>query len=204
MLKINKFFKNLYYNYFNILKNCVIIRLKSNRGVNLTTKTNLQKDKDIIAKYKYKVPVNVNEICEELNIEIVQYDFTKLEEQFKHPISGALVLNAENNSKQIFVNKNDSSQRKRFTIAHELGHYILHQDTDTGFGKGVNVSFRALKNQVEREADNYAANLLMNNESIRKYYDVMVFKLLTEISDNFNVSKQAMAYKLDTLGLYYE
>ena len=51
-----------------------------------------------------------------------------------YDISGA--LRREGNGWKIYVNRQDSPQRKRFTIAHELGHYFLHADEGEEFVDG--------------------------------------------------------------------
>jgi hypothetical protein len=62
----------------------------------------------------------------------------------------------------IFYNSDVSAGRRRFTIAHELGHYLMHRDL---FPKGIEcneevVTFRN-GTELEEEADTFAAYLLM-------------------------------------------
>ncbi|USK87293.1 ImmA/IrrE family metallo-endopeptidase [Peribacillus asahii] len=42
----------------------------------------------------------------------------------------------------ISVNKNHSRQRQRFTIAHELGHFLLHKGTAIHVDRNFRVNFR--------------------------------------------------------------
>mgnify|MGYP001577598842 CR=1 FL=1 len=100
-------------------------------------------------------------------------------------------------SKTIYVNINDSLTRQNFTIAHELGHYILGHDTKE---YGVLLRFPELnaKEDVEKEANCFAANLLvpekMLKEIMRSYsLDKKDVPILAQI---FGVSNMVMEYRL--------
>lgn len=62
----------------------------------------------------------------------------------------------------ITVNLNHSETRKRFTIAHEIAHYVLHRDkiSDGIVDDGLYRDKR-LSSAVERQANRYAAEILM-------------------------------------------
>ena len=61
-----------------------------------------------------------------------------------------------------------SEGRVRFTIAHELGHYYLHRDyLRSGHSHSSQVDFRS-GDEMEQEADEFAASLLMPMELFRK------------------------------------
>lgn len=68
----------------------------------------------------------------------------------------------------IIYNNDVSEGRKRFTIAHEFGHYLMHRNL---FPKGVECSEEAVtfRNgaELEAEADTFAANLLMPLDDFR-------------------------------------
>lgn len=122
------------------------------------------------------------------------------------------------NKKGIIVNSNLYSRRKNFTIAHELGHYFL----DHPLGEaGVilcdqNAVFGKDKPEIEKEADYFAACLLMpralvlkrieyiKNSNTRVSFPINNFNQLksevTEpLSEYFQVSKEAMGYRLDEI-----
>ncbi len=67
----------------------------------------------------------------------------------------------------IRVNENDNLMRRRFTIAHELGHYVLHSN----FGKEpLNADRSDVSDRAEWEANWFAAGLLMPKQKfIEKY-----------------------------------
>ena len=63
----------------------------------------------------------------------------------------------------IFYNGKANPERQRFTIAHELGHFILHRDQRQSFNcdKESVYSGADTIRVIEREADDFASNLLM-------------------------------------------
>jgi len=79
--------------------------------------------------------------------------------------------------------------RIRFTIAHELGHYYLHRDyLLSGKSHGSQSNFRSA-DEMEQEADEFAAALLMPMELFRKAVkdyrqQVCVLKELCELAEN--------------------
>jgi Zn-dependent peptidase ImmA (M78 family) len=125
-------------------------------------------------------------------------DMSNVEKKLGHGISGAII--SDGTKSQIKINCHDNPARQIFTIAHELGHKLLHiQDG----ADGVIVSFRSLKNEREREADAFAAELLMPDDLVMKEYNKLFYPLVSQLAETFNVSQSAMKYKLNELGLIY-
>lgn len=100
--------------------------------------------------------------------------------------------------KKIIIEKTDYFTRQIFSVAHELGHFFLHND---------NTSHASLRDKIaeqgtdkkEIEANIFAANLLMpKDEVIKRIGDG--FKL-DSLASYFNVSSLAMEYRLINLGL---
>lgn len=94
----------------------------------------------------------------------------------------------------IWVDNKDPDTRQRFTIAHEIGHLILHPE-------GIefrDTSFQG--NQLEVEANNFAAELLMPRWMVMPYVKIygMDAKTLASI---FNVSITAMEIRLAAFAL---
>src|SRR5690348_1554486 len=72
----------------------------------------------LLAKHHVKeAPVHVTEIAKELSLDVIEYDLGGL-------TSGVLIV--ENGKGTIGYNPNDPEVRQRFTVAHELGHFLLH------------------------------------------------------------------------------
>lgn len=96
------------------------------------------------------------------------------------------------------VNKNHNINRQRFTIAHELGHYIYHKENnsrfeDTTFFRGAN------RDPIEYKANDFAAKILMPEDIVRKKISDGINELIT-LSKMFKVSIAAMKFRLEELG----
>jgi Zn-dependent peptidase ImmA (M78 family) len=95
----------------------------------------------------------------------------------------------------IFVNANHPETRRRFTIAHEIAHAVLHPHL-IGDGITDDALLRSgLSDAVEAQANRMAADILMPWKKLNEYLD----RGVTEIDDlarAFNVSPQSMAIRL--------
>lgn len=125
-------------------------------------------------------------------------------------ISGVIVV--KNGKGKIGYNPNDIEERRRFTIAHELGHYLLHRDQMDMF---VDKAYYALRDKnsskgeykMEREANAFAAALLMPrsllvNEIKKTNFDLADEKSLNQLARKFKVSTQAMSFRLANLNIF--
>ena len=107
--------------------------------------------------------------------------------------SGVLVRN--NGVVVIGVNRAHSKTRQRFTAAHELGHALLHGDTDIHHDAGFQVNFRSdLSSKgtdaMEIEANHFAACLLMPREFLEADPDAF----LVDVEDSTAVASLARIY----------
>lgn len=109
---------------------------------------------------------------------------------------------------KVYVNADDASARKRFTIAHELGHFVLHLSNREGEFIDDADNFRqpiepdadwTLQRRQEWEANVFAAALLMDADAVRKKWQEIGD--LEGMARWFQVSPQAMAIRLNELGL---
>jgi Zn-dependent peptidase ImmA (M78 family) len=134
-------------------------------------------------------------------------------------ISGFLVRNPSSGNAVIGVNKNHSYVRRRFTIAHELGHFLLHAHGPvrmdrSGYGTGYSmVYFRDDASSLgvdpeEREANFFAAELLMPIDKVLREVQsrgrLDVYERSSELQDmakKFKVSQAALTNRLYQLGL---
>ena len=124
---------------------------------------------DAIGRAQTRYPVDLDQLCRELNI-------TVHEAWLDDDVSGELVP-LQDGTYQINVNANHGWYRKRFTIAHELGHYFHHRDL-IGTGIDDDRAYRStsvgryhntrIGPREETEANKFAANLLMPKHLIQR------------------------------------
>lgn len=113
---------------------------------------------------------------------------------------GALMRNRDDHAMWgIMYNEGARPERQRFTIAHELGHLILHRHRQNQFHcstEDVHLGLDAAK-IMEREADEFAANLLMPGDQVRVILDRpdINFHHLSEAASEFGVSLEAMCLR---------
>ncbi len=114
---------------------------------------------------------------------------------------GALVRNPKNeNEWGIFVNPKARPERQRFTIAHEMGHFILHRGSQPSFlcdKESVYSGIDKLK-RIEREADDFASNLLMPGNLLRERIagKRIDFHLIGTLAQEFGVSLESMSIRI--------
>lgn len=101
---------------------------------------------------------------------------------------------------EIAVNASDPPARQRFTLAHEIAHYLLHRELLDGGIEDDRMYRSRLGGVVERQANRLAAQLLMPANLVR-------FACRAGASDvgrlarTFGVSEHAMDIRLRELGL---
>jgi len=108
-----------------------------------------------------------------------------------------------------FIQADDILPRRRFSAAHELGHFVLHRDRMDRFLADEFISeIQESKSPMEMEADRFAADLLMPEAVCRARAaelkarhgccprGVLAYRLASELL----VSQQAMRYRLGELG----
>lgn len=101
------------------------------------------------------------------------------------------------------IASNRTFGRRRFTLAHELGHFLMHE------GEFADNGFESPSNSIEREANLFAKELLMPSHIVAQTYkDFMSLNIeldiVSELSWAFRVSKEAMAIRLSELELVPE
>lgn len=145
----------------------------------------------IIERFQQEAPVNVVGIAERLGVNV-------WEDDLPNPISGKLFidkLNGGSSGFSIVINKSESNPRKRFTVAHEIAHFILHRN-DLKDGIVEDALFRgALSSKKETEANQLAAEILMPFHLIQKLMSRGI-RTLSELAEALEVSKTAMAIRL--------
>jgi Zn-dependent peptidase ImmA (M78 family) len=164
-----------------------------------------RKARALLAKHGVtKAPVDVHGLARQEGIRLEFGDFGA-------DVSGLFVR--EGDQVILGVNGRDAPTRQRFTIAHELGHYVLHGDNRELFvDKGHYVVYR--RNGVsetgldpmEIEANQFAAELLMPADLVAAAFSGAPLRVdddqaLRGLAARFNVSPMAMAIRLASLDL---
>ena len=107
----------------------------------------------------------------------------------------------------LLVNADDPPFRKRFTIAHELAHFVLHLPADGEFVDGEANLFRGGENQAdlspelrqEIQANLFAVALLMPAAAVRAEWQKL--GSIRKMARRFDVSGAAMGARVAQLGL---
>lgn len=146
--------------------------------------------------------LQLNDIYKKLDIECFESDFDDPR------VSGMLIKNKETNKFEIYVNRRHSNARQRFTIAHEIGHYISYKYESYSYDQlsknneieDFAISFRHenVTSDAETEANLIAAEMLMPEKKVRELAEAGL--TIEEMADEFYVSPSAMTIRL--LNLY--
>ena len=151
----------------------------------------------VIAGFQKSAPVQVIPIASQLGLKV--YTVNSWDDE----ISGMIVRDSERGGESgfaIYVNCKHAEVRRRFTIAHEIAHFVLHRSL-IGDGIQDDALYRSkLSSAIEAEANRYAADILMpwgllNQEIANGNNSVET------LARAFNVSKSSMSIRL---GVPYE
>ena len=154
-------------------------------------------------------PVPVERLIRHEGIQIVR---KKLEDE----TSGFIYIDPKTSAAVIGLNVSHSMTRQRFTLAHELGHYMMHRG-DGGHlhvdEKDFFVRFRDQRarggwTQQEKEANAFAAALLMPTvfvmrdvRNLKEGVSVSDEKAVRSLATRYGVSLQAFLFRLANLNL---
>jgi len=150
-------------------------------------------------------PINVHRIARNLGIEVVERPGLVV----KGEEASGFLLRMRGRTICV-LNGDDHANRKRFTVAHEIGHYLLHPFQETY----IDWNFRNNKSSEgtdrrEIEANGFAAELLMPEELIRAEIPSPLNIIedddqIRDLARRFRVSPQAMTLRLTNLDLLVE
>lgn len=164
----------------------------------------------LLSKHNIRQPhVPIKQIAESFSIDVIPY-------YFGDNVSGVLI--AKGDVATIGYNPNEPEVRQRFTIAHELGHYVLHRKSkspgeqlfvDRDFLVKYRSSYKYSEAEYlqEQQANAFAAALLMPESLIHKelrkkeYESVSEIDLIDVLAKLFRVSNVAMTYRLSNLNI---
>jgi len=100
-----------------------------------------------------------------------------------------------------YINSRSPLKIKKWTLAHELGHLVLHRDSSSLFTDGI---FPAAEEDAEWQANRFAAELLMPKHSVLDVLDCSSrddIRMVFEISQAFDVPVSAAAWWLRELNM---
>lgn len=148
-------------------------------------------------------PVPIDKIVRSLSIDIRRVPADD-------ELSGFLYRESADNTVVIGVNRDQARTRQCFTVAHEFGHYLLHDD-DVHVDRKFQVKLRSSvssegSDTEEKEANLFAAEILMPASFISDdlagvhIIDIDDEGFIRSLSRKYKVSPQAMMFRLHYLG----
>lgn len=147
----------------------------------------------VISRYQKTPPVDLEAVARELAIP-VEYCNLGIN------IAGKITRDWQASPKSGFtiqINSMQHQNRQRFTLAHELAHYVLHRDLiesgvidDTMYRSGMS-------SYLETQANRMAADIIMPIELVRERRQAI--PSTEALASEFGVSKAAMNIRLDGL-----
>ncbi len=160
--------------------------------------------KEILTKYNlYKAPVDIVKLAENLGLTIFQLELD---------FDGAILSNKDGfdidgnrYNKAILININQAPTRKRFTIAHELAHWITAKD-DEKENLYAHRDDNLTGYNYEPRINDIASELLMPYELIKEELSNTDYKhglspsIIYKIAEKFNVSYAAAQVRLEKFG----
>lgn len=153
-----------------------------------------------------KAPVDVERLAERLGLEVAK-------ESAADSISGFILRDPRRRKVLIGVNANHHENRQRFTIAHECGHFLLHEGErlHVDNARGYQIRLRSPESSAgtkidEMEANLFAAELLMPvrflDDDLAKIIPASLGddETIKKLANKYQVSPQAMTLRLSYLG----
>lgn len=150
-------------------------------------------------KYKSCIPVPIVDIANDLGLKVFNTS------SLKDSQSG--LINKENGEYIVYVNSAHSAVRKRFTIAHEVAHFVLkyferlgddhYIDNKQPLFREDKVEDSSVKRKMEIEANEMAAELLMPEKEFKEVWEKA--NTPEEVAKKFNVSVSAVVVRANRL-----
>ena len=159
----------------------------------------------VLKVYDIKIPiVDMSQVVEIIGGEVI-------EDNSKSGIYDGRITRKysenDNTEFKIFIPEEQLEERKRFTIAHELGHLFLHMgykiDNDLWENQKCVDYYRDGNSEEEFQANEFAASLLMPKYEYKKImnqYSDGEYVDISQIARYFGVSRQAALNRGKWLG----
>lgn len=151
--------------------------------------------RDVIASCLSECPVKLGKMAKNLNIRVMLSTL---------PYGTSGKISSEKNEFIIRINRHEPKYRQRFTLAHEISHYLLHREKIKSSEEGWSENVLLRSNQsldVEYEANRLASDLIVPSEQLSKMTESMRGKPMTDaivdsLAQQFGVSRATMEIKL--------
>lgn len=144
----------------------------------------------IIRRFVDKPPTDINALANALGLSVIPSDL--------RGGAGEIVLDLRHggfSGYSIRVNHNDAQVRQRFTVAHEIAHFLLHRDRVQNRLRDDKMYRSGHGTTVENEANGLAADLLMPRRVIGELRKARAYSV-EELAAKFGVSVVAMKRRL--------
>jgi len=139
---------------------------------------------------KVSTPVDVHKVAEFLGLKVQTGEISK------DGVS-AIFQKSEN---RIIIQRSDVPTRQNFSIAHEIGHFILHKEkAEDVFYREEATNLDKEEKKEEQEANIFAAALLMPEFFVKRLWNQFPDVLI--LADAFKVSQVAAYFRLKNLKL---
>ena len=152
--------------------------------------------------YNLRSPIKFKEVIEKIGITVSEINMDSYDEA----VDGYIIKNNNDSMPRIFVNKNISLEKKRFVIAHQLGHYFneleLFKDEKEKIIVDCNCFFNIENPNLSEEdiaAHLFAEEFLVPEDEFRMIYKN--FKDFEIIADLFKVSAKLIEIRVQRLEL---
>lgn len=141
-------------------------------------------------------PIPIIQLTMDYGLSIQFFTPSIAEQSTLKGVSGIIIPD----QKLIKINNEDDPRHQIFTIAHELGHWLLHKNHLLE-NPEIGILFRrpigGETDPIEQEANCFAANLLVPKSMLLNY--LKYTKDEGKLAEIFNVSRQVIGYRLATL-----
>lgn len=158
-------------------------------------------EKILEENYIFNPPINVFKIANDMGFNLYMVEFKD------NDIKGIMVDSNEifkpfRKKRIIAINKKDYNTRQLFTVAHELGHFILHCNDNSNFYERYLGEDSVQNENIEKQANFFAASLLMPSKMVDKlilglrnenYNDDYISNTIAQV---FNVSLKSAQKRL--------
>jgi Zn-dependent peptidase ImmA (M78 family)/DNA-binding XRE family transcriptional regulator len=125
---------------------------------------------------------NLTQVLEENGLFLINFDFNT------ERVDGMSIL-ASSKFPIVFSNKRSLGDRQRFTLAYELGHLVMHLQTNPTFTR-----------DISHEANEFAAEFLMPEKDIKSdFKDGVTLNILADLKRKWKVSMQAILYRANDI-----